>query len=267
MGLSKEAKKKINALIKVVVENHISGAPNRSKANSGNPFVIALLKDFEPLVHRIHGLKTSLGNVMEKIAQIIALDAWGEGNVQRKTREIVNIPVNVFREIDSIINNLSNARTLSDYEKEKKIILSACKNPSKETEQHTFEFDLIVTDTEEKHTYIFEMKSPDPNTTEVSGAKKRLLVAIAWAFFKTKSEKIDAHFAIYYNNKYPKVYKNPKVHYYFNPKGGTLVQEEFWNFLGKNKETFNSLIELFESYGKMNKKKIWDAFSKLIKKN
>jgi hypothetical protein len=57
------------------------------------------------------------------------------------------------------------------------------------------------------------------------------------------------------------------VHYYFNPAGGTIVQivqEDFWNFLGKNTQTFNSLIKLFESYGKTNKKKIWDGFSKLI---
>ena len=166
------------------------------------------------------------------------------------------------KELDLIKSDIK--KTLSDYEKEKRMILDACKKPSKTTEQHTYEFDLVVTDPKKKHTYILEMKGPDPNTTEVPGAKKRLLVAIAWAYFKTKSEKIDSHFAIYYNNKHPKVYKNPKVHYYFNPAGGTIVQEDFWNFLGKNTQTFNSLTKLFESYGKTNKKKIWDGFSKLI---
>jgi hypothetical protein len=264
MSLSVKAKKEINTLIEAVVKKYISKAASKPKANSGNPFVMALLKDFEPLIHRIHGLKTSLGSEMEKIAEIIAIDAWGKANIQRKVKVNVALPKNVFQTIDSIINNLSNAKTLSDYEKEKKMILDACKKPSKTTEQHTYEFDLVVTDPKKKHTYILEMKGPDPNTTEVPGAKKRLLVAIAWAYFKTKSEKIDSHFAIYYNNKHPKVYKNPKVHYYFNPAGGTIVQEDFWNFLGKNTQTFNSLTKLFESYGKTNKKKIWDGFSKLI---
>jgi len=264
MSLSNNAVREINILIESVVEKYIGKATSNPKANSGNPFVMALLKDFEPLIHRIHGLKTSLGSEMEKIAEIIAVDAWGKANIKRKVKANVVLPQNVFNTIDSIINNLSNAKTLSDYEKEKKKILDACKNPSEITEQHTYEFDLVIVDPKTKHTYVLEMKGPDPNTTEVSGAKKRLLVAIAWAYFSTNSEKVDSHFAIYYNNKHPKVYKNPKVHYYFNPEGGTIVQEDFWNFLGKDTQTFNSLTKLFESYGKTNKKKIWDGFSKLI---
>ena len=76
---------------------------------------------------------------MEKIAEIIAIDAWGKANIQRKVKVNVALPKNVFQTIDSIINNLSNAKTLSDYDKEKKMILDACKKPSKTTEQHTYE--------------------------------------------------------------------------------------------------------------------------------
>lgn len=264
MSLSIKAKKDINSLVEIVVNKYITKANNKPKANSGNPFIMALLKDFEPLIHRIHGLKTSLGSEMEKIAEIIANDAWGLKNVQRKINVNISLPKNVFQTIDTIINNLSNAKTLSDYEKEKKMIFAACKKPSKTFEQHTYEFDLIIKDPKTKHTYILEMKGPDPNTTEVPGAKKRLLVALAWSYYNSKSDKVDARFAIYYNNKHPKVYKNPKVHYYFNPNGGTIVQDDFWNFLGKSNTTFTELTKLFETYGKTNKKKIWDGFSKLI---
>jgi len=265
MSLSKDIQTEINSLIDAVVQKYISKASGKSKANSGNPFVMALLKDFEPLLHTIHGLKTSLGSEMEKIAQLIANDAWGKDNVKRKIKENVILPKNVLEVIDTIINNLNNAKTLSDYTKEKEWIIEACKKPSETTEKQTFEFDLVITDPKNDHTYILEMKGPDPNTTEVPGAKRRLLVAIAWAYFKTGSENIDSQLAIYYNNKYPKVYKNPKVHYYFNPEGGTLVQEDFWNFIGKDDQTFISLTNMFETYGKTNKKKIWEGFSKLIK--
>ena len=67
MGLSKNVQKEINLLIETVVQKYINKATDKPKANSGNPFVMALLKDFEPLIHRIHGLKTSLGSEMEKI--------------------------------------------------------------------------------------------------------------------------------------------------------------------------------------------------------
>ena len=264
MSLSNSIQTEINALINAVVQKYIGKAAGKPKANSANPFVMALLKDFEPLIHRIHGLKTSLGSEMEKIAQIIANDAWGKSNVRRKIKETVVLPKNVLEVIDTIINNLNNAKTLSNYVKEKEMIIEACKKPSKTTERQTFEFDLVITDPKNKHVYILEMKGPDPNTTEVPGAKRRLLVAIAWAYFTTGSENIDSQLAIYYNNKYPKAYKNPKVHYYFNPEGGTIVQEDFWNFLGKNKQTFISLTNMFEAYGKLNKKRIWEGFSKLI---
>jgi len=265
MSLSKNIQTEINELIDAVVQKYICKASDKQKANSGNPFVMALLKDFEPLIHTIHGLKTSLGSEMEKIAQIIAIDAWRKNNVERKVKETVILPKNVLEIIDTIINNLNNAKTLSNYVKEKEMIIEACKKPSKTTEKQTFEFDLVITDPKNKHIYILEMKGPDPNTTEVLGAKRRLLVAIAWAYLKTGLEDIDSQLAIYYNNKYPNVYKNPKVHYHFNPEGGTIVQEDFWNFLGKNKQTFDSLTNMFEDYGRINKKKIWEGFSKLIK--
>lgn len=264
LAISEKAKRQITKQIDLVVGKYLKKASESSKANSGNPFVMALLKDFEPLLHRIHGLKTSLGNEMEKIAEIIAIEGWGRGNVRRKINVNVQLPQNVFQVIDSIINNLSNARKLSNYAEEKKIIIAACNNPSIKMEEHTYEFDLELFDEAKKHYYYLEMKGPDPNTTEVSGAKKRLLVSIAWRYINARTETIDSQLGIYYNNTYPRPYKNPKVHYYFDPDGGIIVQEDFWNFIGKNDTTYNRLVRIFENYGKKNKKKIWDGFSKLI---
>jgi len=265
-AISPKAKKHILSLIDVVINKYLKKAEKTPKANSGNPFVMAILKDFEPLLHRIHGLKTSIGSEMEKIAEVIALDAWGKENVKRKLNIKVELPVNVFQIIDSIINNLANAKKLSNYESEKELVIRACNTPSKSTEIYTYEFDLQLLDKRNNHLYYLEMKGPDPNTTEVSGAKKRLLVAMAYGYInvlKGKGE-IESQFGIYYNNKYPKPYRNPKVHYYFDPDGGILVQDKFWNFLGRNKTTYSELLQIFEIYGKRNKDRIWDGFSKLI---
>lgn len=264
MAISRKAKRGINFLIDSVLNKYLQKAKSNPKANSGNPFVMALLKDFEPLLHRIHGLKTSMGSEMEKIAEIIANETWGNKNVTRKLSVNVILPKNVFQEIDTIINKLSNAKTLSNYKNEKNVIFEACKNPSNETEEHKYEFDLILKSPTKKKYYFLEMKGPDPNTTEVPGAKRRLLVALAYGFMKYKTEHIDCMFAIYYNNKFPKPYKNPKVHYYFDPNGGVIVHDQFWNFLGNSNTTFNEVVKLFDSYGKKNKKRIWDGFSKLI---
>ena len=108
MSLSIKAKKEITELIEKIVDKYIKKAEGKPLANSGNPFTMALLKDFEPL----------LGSEMEKIAIIIATTSWGKSNVHRKVKVNVSLPQNIFQTIDTIINNLSNAKTLSDYEKE-----------------------------------------------------------------------------------------------------------------------------------------------------
>lgn len=266
-AISSSTKKKISDQIDLVVDKYLKKAATTPKANSGNPFVLAILKDFEPLLHRIHGLKTSIGSEMEKIAELIAIDAWGKLNVKRKLNLDVQLPRNVFQTIDTIINGLSNAKKLSNYKNEKELILSAFETQSSEFENHTYEFDLELYDGKTNHLYYVEMKGPDPNTTEVPGAKKRLLIALAHGIKmrETSEVDVDSHFGIYYNNKYPKPYKNPKVLYYFDPDGGILVQEAFWNFFGKSDTTYIELLGIFEEYGKKNKNRIWDGFSKLIK--
>jgi len=264
-ALSKKAKYQITAQIENVVNKYISKAENKPRANSANPFVMALLKDFEPLIHRIHGMKTSLGSEMEKIAEIIAVESWGSENVRRNFKMKVELPSNVFQAIDVIVNDLSNSKTLSHYETEKKKILNSIDHPSEKMLSHTYEFDLELKDEVKKEIFCLEMKGPDPNTTEVPGAKRRLLTSLALNAITYPNFNTDCMLAIYYNNKFPRIYKNPKVFSCFSPERGIIVHDSFWNFLGKNPNTFNELVNLFEEFGLKNKKRIWNGFSKLIK--
>jgi len=263
-SISAKSKKEIIKLISDVVNKYLQKASNAPSANSGNPFVMAILKDFEPLLHRLHGLKGSIGNEMEKIAEIIAIEAWGKDNVSRKSNVVVKLPTNVFQSIDTIMSNLTNVKNHPNYLNEKKDIISAIKSSSSTIQEHTYEFDLCLHDSTSKQYYYLEMKGPDPNTTEVPGAKRRLLTALASGIINHNTENVDVAIGVYYNNKFPKPYRNPKVLNYFDPAGDLKVQEEFWNFIGKDNTTYFQLIKLFENYGKKNKRKIWDGFSKLI---
>ncbi len=263
-AISQTAKNKIEEQINLVVDKYLKKSNDAPLANSGNPFVIALLKNFEPLLHRLHGLKGSLGNQMEIISEIIAIEAWGEGSVFRNHKEEVSLPVNVFQEINSILNNLSDVKCHPNYQKEKERVIDACCRASSEKETHTYEFDLLLSDIKEHRYYCIELKGPDPNTTEVPGAKMRLLTSIAFLYMKYKTKNIDSIIGIYYNNKFPKPYKNPKILNYFDPEYDMKVHSDFWNFIGKNPNTFPELLEIFEKYGEKNKGRIWDGFSKLI---
>jgi hypothetical protein len=263
-AISLKARKEITKLISELVNKYLQKATESPSANSGNPFVMAILKDFEPLLHRIHGLKGSMGNEMEKIAEIIALDSWGQTNVKRKSKVVIKLPINIFQAIDGIMSNLTNVKNHPNYQNEKKLLINAIKKSSKKIQEHKYEFDLSLYDSAKKQYYYLEMKGPDPNTTEVPGAKRRLLTALASGIVNHKTEKVDVAIGVYYNNKHPKPYNNPKVLNYFDPAGDIKVHEEFWNFLGKNRTTYSELLNLFENYGKKNKKKIWAGFSKLI---
>lgn len=263
MAISKKAREQIKQLIDEVVQSYLAKAKSDPKKNSGNPFTTSLLKDFEPITHRVHGLRTSLGGQLEKIAEIIAIDVWGTSNVKRKTNRNVRLPANVFKIINDIVSNLNNNQSSSDYDEELKKIIDASKKPSSTYEEQTYEFDLEIGDPENSHYYLLEMKGPDPNTTEVPGAKRRLLIEFAWGLFNCNEKNIDTYLAIYYNNVFPKEYANPKVMYYFESKG-LLVHDAFWNFIGKDDNTFNQLVEIFEQYGKEKNEEIWKAFSALI---
>ncbi len=263
-AISKNAKTEIIKQISIVVEKYLRKASESPSANSGNPFIIAMLKDFEPLLHRIHGLKTSFGIEMEKIAEIIAIESWGKENVLRKSKLDISLPQNVFHKIDTIMNGLNNVRFHPNYNREKNEILYVCNKPSKKTEICRYESDLQLNDVSKHHHYYLEMKGPGPNTTEVSGAKRRLLTFLAFGFCHFQTKKIDSIICIYYNDKYPNPYRDPKVLNYFDPAGGMKVHDEFWNFIGRNPSTYKELLNLFESYGKNNKKRIWEGFSKLI---
>lgn len=161
-AISITARKKITKQIDLVVNQYLQKALKSNIANSGNPFVLALLKDFEPLLHRIHGLKTSLGSEMEKIAEIIAVESWGKSNVKRKINLNVSLPKNVFQKIDSLLNGLSNVKFHPNYKNEKKEIFKACERPTKESENHRYEFDLMLYDSDKKHYYYLEMKWSRP---------------------------------------------------------------------------------------------------------
>ncbi len=263
MAISKKAAIQIFGLIDTAVQSYVTKAKNDPKKSSGNPFTTTLLEDFEPITHRIHGLRTSLGGQLEKIAEIIAIDAWGAENVKRKTNRNVRLPVNVYQTINNIVSGLNNNQTKSNYDKELEQIIQASKTPSKVFEEQTYEFDLEINDIKNSHYYFLEMKGPDPNTTEVPGAKRRLLSEFAWGLFNNGSKKFDTYLAIYYNNVFPKPYTNPKVLYYFEQKG-LLVHDAFWNFIGRDDNTFNQLVEVFDSYGKKNNQEIWEAFSALV---
>lgn len=263
-SISLTARKEINKLITDLVTKYLNKATNSPTNNSGNPFVMALLKDFEPLLHRIHGLKTSLGGEMEKIAEIIAKESWGSQNVQRKQKINVILPANVFQTIDQIMSKLSRAEYHPNYINEKKAILAACKRPSKKMQEHTYEFDLRLFDPGSGYYFFTEMKGPDPNTTEVPGAKRRLLTCFAWTYWDLQNPNVECFLGVYYNNKFPAAYKNYKVLNYFDPSGDLKIHTHFWNFIGRSNTTYSELLKLFNDYGKKHKKEIWDGFSKLI---
>ncbi len=114
----------------------------------------------------------------------------GQRQRYKKIELDVSLPQNVFQKIDSIINGLSNVKFHPNYDNEKNEIFKACDNPSKKIEKHKYEFDLRLYDNSKKHYYFLEMKGPDPNTTEVPGAKRRFYLHWRGDIISTKLKKL-----------------------------------------------------------------------------
>ena len=112
-----------------------------------------------------------------------SVDTWGKDNVLKKKRKSLKLPKNVFNTIETIINRWLDKEEVS-YEDEKKEIIEACNNPSKIFETKRYEADLEIFDEKNNNWYVFEMKGPAPNTSQVESVKRRLLTFFSLVLFE-----------------------------------------------------------------------------------
>ncbi len=245
MGISKEKRKKIEELLNITLENKLK---RYSRETSSMPFLVRLVQDSRKVASYsfIHSIATSLGmSIYEEVSQILVEDNCDEcfrkydlGGVLSEEQKSV---------IDDIIRELRNGERKPNYQKEMRTVLSASARDGKQQKEGKIvDFYMMRKGVE----YYFEIKTVKPNIDVFTKSKTKLLEWIA-----RRRKPIQAVLAFPYNPYFPKPYKRFTEQNLMETQVDFLVGEEYWNLLsGKN--TYNELLEIFNTTGKKWKNEI-----------
>ena len=105
--------------------------------------------------------------------------------------------------------------------------------------------------------YFFEIKTVKPNIDVFEKSKTKLLEWIA-----RKRISVKVFLAFPYNPYYPEPYSRFTETGMMDYPNDFLIGEEYWDFIG-GKDTFPSLLEIFDEVGKQFKEKLQDKFKQV----
>jgi type II restriction enzyme len=141
--------------------------------------------------------------------------------------------------IEEILRDLSTAENKANKQEEIKRILSVKTIESTPTKSRV---DLYLKDRSGQE-YFFDITSAKPNMKEFKELKRKLLTWVALS-----KKPVVTALAIPYNPYHPQPYERWTLSGLYDLEKEVFVEENFWNFLG-GKNTFNELLEIFESVG------------------
>ncbi len=232
--------------IEEIIENSIRKKLETYKPETINmPFHYRLLgKDKMALFSFIHSLNTTFGtSIFEPIAETIANFNFKSSQKQffvgDKISELAQ------KEIQHIINDISIGKD-PDKREEIKRIRKVC-NKGKINKIKSVKADLYINDNNK--IYLIDLKTVKPNISNFKDFKRTLLEWVAIYLFKNPKTDIYSFIAIPYNPYEPQPYQRWTLKGMLDLEEELKVAEEFWNFLGRNSNTYNILLDCFESVG------------------
>lgn len=223
------------------------------------PFHYRLLgKDRMALFSFIHSLNTTFGtSIFEPVAETIAKMKFSVAHKQFVVGDEIS------EEAQKVIQEIMNQLTISgnpNKEEEIKKIKEACSRGGKRNKLKTVKVDLFVKDNN-GHIYLFDIKTPKPNMSNIKDIKRTLLEWVGIYLTKYPDAVIHSYIAIPYNPYEPKPYERWTLKGMIDFDNELMVAAEFWNFLG-GENTYLELLDCFESVGKELRPKIDEYFSK-----
>jgi len=254
VALSKKQKETISNLLEKKIEDKLK---RYARETSSMPFLTRLIQDNEKVASYsfIHSLATTLGmSIYEDVSKIIAEESSKEcftkydigGVISREQKSV----------IDDIVRRLRNREEEADNGKEIKQILKASpKNGRVQKEGKIADFYMLRNGVE----HYFEIKTVKPNMDVFTKSKTKLL---EWVARRRKSVKVFLAFP--YNPYHPEPYERFTEQGVLERGKEFLVGKEYWDFLG-GENTFEQLLELFDSVGKKFKAKIRKKIQEVAK--
>jgi len=245
MSLSDNQKRRISALLSDKIDSKLR---RYARESTSMPFLVKLMQDKEQVAAYsfIHSLATTLGmSIYEDVSKIIAEEHSEECFTKYDIGGVIS--ENQKSVIDSILRELRNAERESDIGRETEEVLKA--NPENgriQNEGRIADLYMLRDGTEQ----YFEIKTVKPNIDVFAKSKSKLL---EWVARRRKPVKVFVAFP--YNPYYPHPYERFTLQGLLIPGKDILIGEDYWDYLG-GKDTFEELLDLFDTVGKRYKEQI-----------
>lgn len=252
MALSSNQKIKIETLLKKKIEDKLK---RYARETSSMPFLARLIQDKEKVAAYsfIHSIATTLGmSIYEDVSKIIAEETSDEcftkydigGVISREQKSVV----------DDIIRKLRNGEELVNHDKEIQQVLNSSPKDSKSQKEGRIADFYMLRDGVE---HYFEIKTVKLNIDVFTKSKTKLLEWVA-----RRRNFVKAFLAFPYNPYHPQPYERFTEQGLLEMGKEFLVGKNYWDFLGGN-DTFEQLLQLFDSVGKEFKEKIQEKIKQV----
>jgi hypothetical protein len=245
MALINLQKEKIKALLEKKIEDKLR---RYARETSSMPFLTRLIQNKENVAAYsfIHSIATTLGmSIYEEVSKFIAEETAEEcftkydigGVISREQKSV----------IDDIVRKLRNAEKKVNHSQEVKLLLDvSAKNGKAQKEGRIADFYMRRAGKE----YYFEIKTVKPNIDVFTKSKTKLLEWVARC-----RRPVKVFLAFPYNPYHPQPYKRFTEQGVLEKGEEFLIGKDYWDFLG-GENTFEELLELFDTVGKEFKEKI-----------
>jgi len=252
-------KEVVSRMMDRVMDNVLINDPFiKEKHHSAKPLYAALVPDeiFKGS-HFERRFVTPFGGVWEKLAQVVAIEAYGNCSMGHSVSGIIGSES--LRRIQEVLNRLEHnkkgeLKVKPDWETELKYIQEGGGEPI----PVSVTCDIFIRNEITNTKYAFELKGPLPNSDQTKVSKEKMFKLLAM-----NPKQVDfAYYALPYN-PYGK-----KEHYkwafpmrWFNMQqdSSVLIGNEFWELIG-GKGTYSNFIKEVNLLGKEYRERIYREF-------
>ena len=216
------------------------------------PFHDALVPGIRLLNER--SFSTRLGNLHEKVAEVVALEAHADA---RSAFDLAgSIPIVTREWITQRVEQLERRQAEPDTEFERRNILGGI---GAKIDVSIPDMDLYIrTHSGEEH--FFEMKSPKANKGQCKEMKRQIMTAAAIQ----QSERARAWWGIPYNPYGLGSFSHSFALPFFDFEHEVKIGPEFWNFVGGDDGTYEELLEIYREVGETFSERLREVRGRLL---
>lgn len=199
---------------------------------------------------------TPFGLVWEKLAQVVALEAYG--NCQMGHTISGTVGQESLRRIQEVLNKLEHSKGKNKIKPNWNEELQYIQESAGNQIPVSVVCDIFIQNEENGKRYAFELKAPLPNSDQTKVSKEKLFKLLAM-----EPKLVDyAYFALPYN-PYGKrenyKWDFPMRWFNMHEDESVLIGDEFWDLMG-GKGTYNNFIQEVNSLGKDYRERIYREF-------